>query len=255
MLDGTYTVFVMVSAEDDMTHGDNIYEKTDWEITLTVPDVDYRVTSISNTSLNMQIKLLRVLQDQEVYMVGSKKPQQVDVRVIAATNVDLLELVNKSKFREDLFYRLNVFRFKLPDLSARRADLPLLIRHILRRLSATRANRRIGIAEAAMEILLNFDYPGNVRELENIIEHALIICQGNTIERRHLPLALQKDSAPPEIAHREAGDLEDEVEFSERKRIQATLKKYNWSRSKTAQALNINRTTLWRKMKKYNISV
>jgi transcriptional regulator with PAS, ATPase and Fis domain len=106
----------------------------------------------------------------------------------------------------------------------------------------------------AMEVLLNYDYPGNIRELENIIEHALIVCQDKIIERNHLPLALQGGISPP-LPEEEKRPFEKEIEFSEKTRILDTLRKYNWNKGKTASALDINRSTLWRKMKKYNISV
>jgi transcriptional regulator with PAS, ATPase and Fis domain len=136
----------------------------------------------------------------------------------------------------------------------RKGDIPLLINHILKRHSSTRAEPVNKISEDAMEILLNHDYPGNVRELENIIEHALIICQGNMIERKHLPLNLQEKRVH-EIQGVGGIDLGEEIGASENDMIRAMLKKYGWNRGKTAQALNINRTTLWRKMKKYNISL
>jgi PAS domain S-box-containing protein len=209
---------------------------------------------IGDLPLSLQAKLLRVLEDKEFYPLGSRKTTKVDVRIIAATNQGLEQLVKAKRFREDLFYRLNVMRLELPALKDRKGDIPLLISHILKRLCAIRDTRVDKISENAMEVLLNHDYPGNVRELENIIEHALIICQGNTIERRHLPLALQRDITHPESAQEKAVNLENEIQFSEKNMILATLKKCNWNRSKTAQALNINRTTLWRKMKKYTIS-
>jgi len=142
----------------------------------------------------------------------------------------------------------------LPPLKDRKGDVPLLISHILKRLCATRDVRVDKISENAMEVLLNHDYPGNVREIENIIEHALIICQGNIIERKHLPLALQKKDALTMLSEQEKVDLNKEVGSSEQNMIKEMLYKYNWNRSKTAQALNVNRTTLWRKMKKHNIS-
>lgn len=209
---------------------------------------------IGDLPLSLQAKLLRVLEDKEFYPLGSRKTTKVDVRIIAATNQGLEQLANEKRFREDLFYRLNVMRLELPPLKKRKGDIPLLISHILKRLCATRDVRVDKISENAMEILLNHDYPGNVREVENIIEHALIICQGNIIERKHLPLALQKKDTHPIIPQQEKIDLDKEIGSSERNMIREMLNKYNWNRSKTAQALNINRTTLWRKMKKHNIS-
>ena len=145
---------------------------------------------IGDLPLSLQAKLLRVLEDKEFYPLGSRKTTKVDVRIISATNQNLRQMVKERHFREDLFYRLNVMRLELPPLKNRRSDIPLLISHILKRLRTTRETRVEKFSNNAMDVLLNYDYPGNVRELENIIEHALIVCQGETIERNHLPLAL-----------------------------------------------------------------
>ncbi len=209
---------------------------------------------IGDLPLSLQAKLLRVLEDKEFYSLGSRKTTKVDVRIIAATNQGLEQLAKEKRFREDLFYRLNVMRLELPPLKQRKGDIPLLISHILKRLCAIRDVRVDKISENAMEVLLNHDYPGNVREIENIIEHALIICQGNIIEHKHLPLALQKKDTRPMISQQAVIHLDQEIGSSERNMIQEMLHKYNWNRSKTAQALSVNRTTLWRKMKKHNIS-
>ena len=208
---------------------------------------------IGDLPLSLQAKLLRVLEDREFYPLGSRKTTKVDVRIISATNQNLGQLVRERRFREDLFYRLNVMRLELPPLKGRRGDIPLLISHILKRLRVTRDSRAQNFSNDAMEVLLNYDFPGNVRELENIIEHALIVCQGEIIERHHLPLALQKGSGPS-LPVEETTRPVDAMGVSERNLILDTLQKYSWNKGKTAEALNINRTTLWRKLKKYHIS-
>ena len=208
---------------------------------------------IGDLPLALQAKLLRVLEDKEFYPLGSRKTTKVDVRIISATNQNLDRLVREKRFREDLFYRLNVMRLELPPLKARGADIPLLISHILKRMSATRDTRVENFTNDAMEVLLNYDYPGNIRELENIIEHALIVCRDKTIERSHLPLALQSGIAAP-LPVEENRSFEKEIEFSERTLILDMLRKHNWNKGKTATALSINRTTLWRKMKKYELT-
>jgi PAS domain S-box-containing protein len=209
---------------------------------------------IGDIPLSLQAKLLRVLEDQEFYPLGSRHTKKVDVRIISATNRGLEKLVEKHLFREDLFYRLNVMRIELPPLKHRRADLPILIRHIMRRLSATKAQVPDGISEEAMEVLLNHDYPGNVRELENILEHALIICQSDVIEIKHLPEYVHNKisrTAPESLA----ADFEFNNERkSDRTRILNTLEKHQWNRGKTAKALGIDRSTLWRKMKIYQLN-
>jgi len=208
---------------------------------------------IGDLPLSLQAKLLRVLEDREFYPLGSRKTTTVDVRIISATNQNLEQLVREKRFREDLFYRLNVMRLDLPSLKDRRGDIPLLISHILKRLCATRNTAVEKISNDALEVLLNYDYPGNVRELENILEHALIVCQGNIIERNHLPLSLQ-GGPPSRLPAPEKPAFEKEIEYSEKTLILDALQKYNWNKGKTASALDMNRSTLWRKMKKYNIS-
>jgi len=209
---------------------------------------------IGDLPLSLQAKLLRVLEDKEFYPLGSRKTTKVDVRIISATNRNLGQLVQERRFREDLFYRLNVMRLELPPLRDRRGDIPLLISHILKRLRVTRDTRVEKFSNDAMDVLLNYDFPGNVRELENIIEHALIVCQGDIIDRNHLPLALQQ-GIPPSLPVEETSLPANAVGISEKNIIIQMLQRYSWNKGKTAAALNINRTTLWRKIKKYNISL
>jgi two-component system response regulator HydG len=210
---------------------------------------------IGDLPLSLQAKLLRVLEDQDFYPLGSRRTTRVDVRIIAATNQGLERLVKEKGFREDLFYRLNVIRLELPPLKERKGDLPLLIEHFMKKLGALKNTAFKEISEEAMGILLNYEYPGNVRELENILEHALIICQEDIIETRHLPLFLQKGISPKESPARVPRDLMEIRQDSEKHRIYEILKRHHWHRGKTARELNINRSTLWRKMKKYNLSL
>jgi PAS domain S-box-containing protein len=210
---------------------------------------------IGDLPLALQAKLLRVLEDKEFYRLGSRHTVKVNVRIISASNRNLENLVAKQLFREDLYYRLNLFRIGLPELRDRQVDLPILIGHILRRLSAAGGRRLPEVSEKVMEILLNYRYPGNVRELENILEHALILCQEKTIQLRHLPEYLQirhttrkppaKISFRPKPLH--ASDAE------ERENIISVLQQHNGHRTRTAKALGMERTTLWRKIKKYGI--
>ncbi len=204
---------------------------------------------IGDLPLSLQGKLLRVLEDREFYPLGGRKTQKVDVRIIAATNRGLGSLVEENRFRRDLYYRLNVFHFSLPELKDRRGDIPLLIRHILRRLCATYGERQASLSGEAMEILLNFDYPGNVRELENILEHALVICPEDLIEPRHLPEYLQ--ARGPEKKKPVLPDIPGPG--SERYAIHDMLVKHEGHREKTARALGMSRITLWRRMKRYGL--
>ena len=206
---------------------------------------------IGDLPLPLQAKLLRVIEDREFYPLGSRQTTQVDVRIISATNQNLKQLVQEKRFREDLYYRLNVMRIELPSLKERKSDLPLLIEHILKRICTTKRTTITRIDESAMEVLLNYDYPGNVRELENILEHALIICRGDTIERKHFPLWLLKDD-PQEPSDDGSIGYVGRV-WDEKERIIDALRRCRWNKSQTARALSMDRTTLWRKMKKYRI--
>lgn len=208
---------------------------------------------IGDLPMSLQAKLLRVLEDKEFYPLGSRRTQKVDVRIISATNRGLEQLVRERLFREDLFYRLNVVRIELPPLSQRPDDLPLMIHHCLRKLCASRGVPPPTISPPAMKILLNREYPGNVRELENILEHALILCREDPIEVHHLPDYIQRKkeafpgSADPLSYHRYA-DPKPEV-----RRILQALAAHDGHRGKAAKALNMDRTTLWRKMKQFGL--
>jgi PAS domain S-box-containing protein len=205
---------------------------------------------IGDLPLALQAKLLRVIEEKVFFPLGATHTAQVDVRIISASNQGLERLVAQKRFREDLFYRLNVFRIELPSLKERPSDLPLLIGHILRRLSASRGMASPQISENAMQVLLNYPYPGNIRELENILEHALILCRENTLRRKHLPDYLRR---PRACAGRAAG-IPEAARLPERGRILAALQRCDWNRGRAAAVLNMDRTTLWRKMKRYQLA-
>jgi len=204
---------------------------------------------VGDMSPSLQVKLLRVLQEREYEPLGSVSPRKTDVRIIAATNKDLSKLVNEGKFRDDLFYRLNVVKIDLPSLSQRREDIPLLIDAFIQKFNAKMGKQIVGVSDQALRLLLKHDYPGNVRELENIIEHAFVLCKGDRIDLDCLPKELVEgqEEIPP------SPPLKEETLFrrAEAEIVEQTLKKYGGNRAKTAQALGIDRTTLWRKMKKY----
>jgi len=206
---------------------------------------------VGDMSPSLQVKLLRVLQEKEYEPLGSTSPLKTDVRIIAATNKDLLKLLKEGKFRDDLFYRLNVVRIDLPPLSQRKEDIPLLIDTFIRKFNAKTGKQITGISDEALRLLLKHDYPGNIRELENIIEHAFVLCRGDRIDIDCLRKELiegQEDMPP-------SPPLKEETLFgrAEAEIIQQTLKKYGGNRAKTAQELGIDRTTLWRKMRKYGL--
>ncbi len=206
---------------------------------------------VGDMSPSLQVKLLRVLQEKEYEPLGATSPKKTDVRIIAATNKDLSRLVNEGKFRDDLFYRLNVVKIELPPLSERREDIPLLIEAFINKFNAKMGKQITGLSDQASRILLKYDYPGNVRELENIIEHAFVLCKGNIIEVDCLPKEImgnqEKESIDKPIS------VEKPFERAEAEVIERTLRKYDGNRIKTARELGIERTTLWRKLKKYGL--
>jgi len=208
---------------------------------------------IGELPLPLQAKLLRVLEDREFYPLGSRHTRKVDVRILSASNKKLDQLVKDGLFREDLFYRLNVFRLRLPKLKDRKIDLPLLLRHILRRLCAARGSHPVNISKATLELLLKFDYPGNVRELENILEHALIISQEQEILPEHLPEHVRCPTPTPETKTELPNFYTDTSASRERQKIIQALNQHDGNRTETARVLGMDRTTLWRKMKRYNI--
>ncbi len=199
-----------------------------------------------------QMKLLRLLQEREYHPLGGVETLQADVRVVAATNRDLSSLVSQGKFRDDLYFRLAVVRLSIPALSERRQDIPFLIDHFIQRFNARRGTRVQGVNAEVMEILMRHPLPGNVRELENIIEYCFVLCHNGLIDVRHLPDDLQPggDSTPAPQKPLPRTPLEQ----SEAEAIRLILSRHQGNRDKTAEELHVSRTTLWRKMKKHGIS-
>jgi two-component system response regulator HydG len=204
---------------------------------------------IAETPLTFQAKLLRAIQENEIRRVGENKPIRVDVRIIAATNQELLTAVAEKRFRQDLYYRLNVARFVLPPLRERREDIPVLLAFFLdkyNRKMATRAR----FAEGVVEAVSQYDFPGNIRELENMVEQAVALSGGGVIT--------VDDMLPANVQpKRPAGGgrtLADVVDSAERQAIEAALREHDGSREKAAEALAISATTLWRKMTRLGIT-
>jgi PAS domain S-box-containing protein len=197
----------------------------------------------------MQVKLLRVLQEREFEPLGATASAKADVRVIAATKDDLSKLVEKGAFRDDLYFRLNVVKLELPPLAARRDDIPLLIDHFI-----DKFNRKMGryisrISAEVLGVLLQYDFPGNVRELENMIEHAFVMCRGEEIQLHHLP----PEFSQFKLTTHEPVSTPLPLQDAERQTILEALEKHNWNKVETAKALGLHRTTLWRKMKQYSL--
>jgi transcriptional regulator with PAS, ATPase and Fis domain len=197
----------------------------------------------------LQVKLLRVLQSREIRRLGATQPVAIDVRVLAATNRDLADMIRKGTFREDLFYRLNVIQVVLAPLRDRREDIPALAEQFLAR-SAGKLGRDLRLSADSIERLLRYPWPGNVRELENAIERAAILARGAVIGPDDLPphVAAGLDLGPSPALPAQVTLVE-----VERNHILQTLERFGGSYSGAAEALGIGRTTLWRKLKEYGI--
>jgi transcriptional regulator with PAS, ATPase and Fis domain len=198
------------------------------------------------------VKLLRVLQEKKFEPLGSTRSIKAEVRIVAATKQDLSQLVRQGNFRDDLYYRLNVVRIELPLLSERRDDLPLLISAFIEKFNARMGKHVIGVSNKALRFLLEYDYPGNVRELENTIEHAFVLCKDDLIGSDCLPkeiLEASKRAAEANIFAHEKTSLKE----AEARIIKNTLKKNEGNRIKTADELSMSRITLWRKMRRYGL--
>lgn len=208
---------------------------------------------IGTASPGLQVKLLRVLQSQQFEPVGSNKTDTVDVRVILATNVDLETEVKEGRFREDLFYRINVVVVDLPPLSERLCDIPLLARFFLEKFCKQHKRTILDLDEQAMRMLQSYAWPGNVRELENAIERAVVLTKTRYITVEQLPPKLTNAvaAAPPTLVH--PLPLRNALEEPERRILEAALRANGWNRQLTAEKLGINRTTLYKKMKRFGL--
>jgi two-component system response regulator AtoC len=199
---------------------------------------------------SIQVKLLRVLQEREFERVGGTKTIKVDVRVIAASNQDLQKAVQEGRFREDLFYRLNVIPIMIPPLREHKEDIPLLVNTILQRLTGKTQWKSLKVSLEAMNLLIEYDWPGNVREVENAIEYAVVQTAGDTILPQSLPSWIK---GKRERAHGLRQLLVNVIGETEREEIIKKIAEYQGKVSDAARALGVGRTTLWRKMKRYQI--
>jgi len=193
---------------------------------------------IADISPALQAKLLRVLQNKEIIRLGDTKPIKVDVRIITATNKDLKQLVNENKFREDLFYRLNVFPIEIPPLRERISDIPLLVHHFIKKYS----NRNISITPSAMKKLENFYWPGNIRQLENVIQRALIMCDSNQLNPEHIIIEDEESLL----------DFKGTLEDFEKLLLLKRLKEYDGNRTQTAKSLGVSVRWIQMKLKEIN---
>jgi DNA-binding NtrC family response regulator len=218
---------------------------------------------IGELPLAMQAKLLRALQEREVTPVGADRSQTVDVRVVAATNRDLEQMVAEGRFREDLLYRLNVIQVELPSLRDRRSDIPNLVHHFIRKVNERRNRRVTGIEPDAMDLLCGYEWPGNVRQLENTVERMVLLRADDELEVSDVPPKIRGESyqqpasfrSPhdsPELPN-DGIDLRDAVERFENSLIRQALERSGWNKNRAAAILQINRTTLVEKLKKKDL--
>jgi two-component system response regulator HydG len=213
---------------------------------------------IGETSPTMQAKLLRVLQEKEIQRVGGEETLKVDVRIIAATNRDLEKDVTEGKFREDLYYRLNVMPLRVPPLKARREDIPLLAQHFMEKYADKNRKKIKGFVPLAMDMLVNYDWPGNVRELENAVERAVILATGEHITEAQLPMNITEQYEAQKMPSEPAEQILDgrhSLEDIEKEAILAALKASDGNKAEAARRLGVTRKTLHNKLKSYGLHV
>jgi transcriptional regulator with PAS, ATPase and Fis domain len=204
---------------------------------------------IAELPMNMQAKLLRVLQDREIEKIGSTKSEKVDVRVIAATNKNLEEMVDRGAFRLDLYYRLNVVSIRIPSLRERKEDIPILSKHLVDKISKEQNVNVESVSSKAMEFLINYKWPGNVRELENILERAVNFLDGESkIMTNHLPPKVTGMSGVESVR-----SLKETMDQIEKEVLTNSLILAKGNKSEAAEALGISRTSLYEKLNKHNI--
>jgi len=204
---------------------------------------------IGDVSAAVQVRLLRVLQERTYEPLGAVASVNTDARVITATNKKLSELVEKGQFREDLYYRINVMKLELPLLRERKDDIPLLVNHFISRFNRLRSKNISCVTDEVLATLLAYDYPGNVRELENIIEHCFVLCQGEVIEKKHLPTSVCPNPNVNEVKTGEIKTLKQMEIFL----IIEALRRNEGNKTAAAKELGIDKSTLFRKMKAFDI--
>lgn len=205
---------------------------------------------IGDISAALQVRLLRVLQEKVYEPLGSTQPVRANVRIITATNRDLDGEVKKGRFRQDLYFRINVIPIALPPLRERKEDIPLLAQHFVDRMSHLRGKKITGLSSDALTAFMQYDWPGNIRELENAIEHAFVLCHAGQIELHHLPRPLHVAAGGQKTIPQ--GKTLAEIEA---RVIYETLARHDWKRLAAARELGINKTTLWRKMKRLKLEI
>jgi PAS domain S-box-containing protein len=209
---------------------------------------------IGDLSLFLQAKLLRVLQEKEYEPLGATTSVKANVRIIAATNKNLPEMINQKKFREDIFYRLNIIKLELPPLRSRKEDIPLLVDHFIKKQNFEKGKNVTGISDDVIRLFMTYDFPGNIRELENLLEHAFVMCRRGEITVEHLPGEFIETLIAPKDGDDNNISLQDRFNRSEAVIIKEALKRNRGLRRQTARELEIDSSTLWRKMKRLGIT-
>jgi len=222
---------------------------------------DFFLDEIGDIPLSIQTKLLRVLESGQFERVGDLSPIKVDVRIISATNKNLEELIEREKFRQDLFFRINVIPIHLPPLRNHKEDIPLLVNIFIQRLNNTSGKNIKGLSQRSMELFMDYAWPGNVRELKNAMEFAFVTTDGSYIELGHLPKKitsyeninnLNSLNSPIDFS---SAIVNDSTALNEKDQLLIALKKTNGNQTKAAELLRINRVTVWNRMKKYKIDL
>jgi len=209
---------------------------------------------IADLAPGVQVKLLRVIQEGELERVGGEQTIRVDARIIAATNKDLNEMVRKSQFREDLYYRLNVIPIELPPLRKRKSDIPELVEFFLKRLARENKRKGIQIDPEAMELLLDYPWPGNIRELENVLERAVVLCDSDRITANELPFVHEASAASPEVPIQIFnGNLDDRLADIEKQLLLKAMQEAHGVKTRAARSLGIKTSTLYYKLEKYGL--
>ncbi len=202
----------------------------------------------------IQVKLLRVLQGREIERVGESKKRRIDIRIVTATHRDLHALVAAGKFREDLFYRLNVFPIRVPPLRERREDIPLLVSHFIRKLNGRTGKSIVDASREVMRIFMDHSWPGNVRELENAMEHAFVLCNRDRIEPEDLPELLRRHVGDvPSQNHGRGGGNRTASPGISKERLLSLLGEFGWNKAEVARTLGVSHTAVWKYMKKWEI--
>ncbi len=205
---------------------------------------------IGDIPLSTQVKLLRVLEEKEIERVGEQTPIKVNVRIVSATNKNLEKLIENGMFREDLFFRINVFPIRCPSLRERAEDIPAIVQSFIRRNTAKTSKKILGLTPEAMETLIQYDWPGNVRELRNAIEYAFVLCSSGGIGSQHLPPKILDESSNDKVP-----ECIPDRDLQQKQELLQVLRRTHGNQSETSRILGVSRVTVWKRIKKYGIDV